>query len=398
MALHDGDMLVVEYMNHRLQCIDHKNRPLWTLGERGSADGQFEFPEAMLLVHDSARLFVVDSNNHRIQVFDLEGSDAGEKKVGVGGGGGVTRRPAADVGGGNGGASVALPRAMSTRCDDRPCYVYTQSLGATEAAGSKGGTGAGEFKHPRSIAIDGTGKLFVTDGGNHRVSVFAPNLAFAGNFCSHGTGAGQLSHPHGVTVDERDLVYVADTHNARVCVFTNAMEPILSIGGLASASLAPAPTLSAAGGDVGGSPWTFLEPYSVMFEPHSSQLFVTDRGRHELHTFRVDPGPLLQTKPSYAHKRTVGAKGWRCGQFNYPYGMCVDDDGEVYVADGFNHRIVVCDGKDTSAITTIGQQGARLGHFSYPIAVHKHGSGHYSEDGAHSFEPKVPHSALLQRD
>lgn len=350
-ALHDGDLLVCEYMNHRLQCLDHRNACLWTLGERGSGDGQFDFPEHMLLVRDATRLFVVDSNNHRIQVFEQEEE---------GGSGGGARGGAGD------------PPA-STVCGSRPRFVFQASLGAQ-------GKGDGEFRHPRAIAIDGTGKLFVTDCDNHRVVVLAPNLQFAGAFCSHGTGAGQLSHPHGIAVDSRDLVYVADTHNARVSVFTNAMEPVLAIA-------EPSP-----------SPASFLEPYGLTFDEHTSRLFVSDRGKHCLQLFSVDPGPLLQTNPSYRHARTVGAKGWRKGQFNYPYGMCVDADGDLYVADGFNHRVGIFHGRECEGLTTLGGQGARLGQFSYPIAVYKSGSGHFSEEGNHAFEPVVPHSKLLMPD
>ena len=36
------------------------------------------------------------------------------------------------------------------------------------------GTGDGQFDSPAGIAVDGTGKVYVTESGNARVQVFTP--------------------------------------------------------------------------------------------------------------------------------------------------------------------------------------------------------------------------------
>jgi hypothetical protein len=69
-----GSFFVVEYMNHRIQLLDHKGRHVYYLGEQGYHDGQFQFPEAMCLDADD-NLFVVDSDNDRIQLWQSINGD-----------------------------------------------------------------------------------------------------------------------------------------------------------------------------------------------------------------------------------------------------------------------------------------------------------------------------------
>jgi sugar lactone lactonase YvrE len=49
-----------------------------------------------------------------------------------------------------------------------------------------------------------------------------------------------------------------------------------------------------------------------------------------------------------------GAPGVNPGQFSYPRGVAVDNDGGIYVADSRNHRIVKINGKDGKYVTDFG--------------------------------------------
>ena len=324
-ALMQGNLLVCEYMNHRVQCLNHRNEHVYSIGgQRGSAEGQFSYPES-ILIDDNNRLFVVDSDNHRIQLFEL---------------------------------------------DDTGFFRFSNSFG-------RHGKGSGEFRHPRDICVDGTGKIMVTDSENHRIAVFSAALEFAANFGSRGTEPGQFYYPHGITVDLRDNIYVADTRNARVSVFTNAMDPILIIDSMGH-----------------GVP-PFMEPYGLLFDPRTWRLFITDRGRHTLSIVKIDPGPELETNPSFKPLNQVGKKGFRLGEFHYPYGMCLDADGDLFVADGFNHRVSVHNGSDLASLSQVGKRGEDLGKLACPIAVHKCGSGFYGEENHYFEPPSAPQSEYM---
>jgi DNA-binding beta-propeller fold protein YncE len=170
-----------------------------TLGEAGSAPGQFNTPNAVA-VDDAGTAYVADSENHRIQVFSSSGA--------------FLRTWGKDVVSGNAetGFEICVPAA-----------------GDVCKAGVAGGA-AGEMSGPRGIAVGFTGlgpEVYVSDPGNQRVMRFLSNGLFlrtwgkdvvSGNaetgseICTHpadtckagvlGSLAGEFSFPHGLAVSE----------------------------------------------------------------------------------------------------------------------------------------------------------------------------------------------------
>ncbi|MBD3220113.1 hypothetical protein GF314_02635 [bacterium] len=69
-----------------------------------------------------------------------------------------------------------LPVLFDVATDDPPPpadYVLGNAPGADGTAWDPGPSSAeGEFDEPRSVAVDGSGRIFVADHGNHRVQVF----------------------------------------------------------------------------------------------------------------------------------------------------------------------------------------------------------------------------------
>ena len=72
--------------------------------------------------------------------------------------------------------------------------------------------------------------------------------------------------------------------------------------------------------------------------------------------------------PSGEKIRTFGSKGSAKGQFNVPCGVAVDSDGNILVVDRDNHRIqkFTAGGK---FLTAVGQNGSKHLEFSYPYGV-----------------------------
>ena len=79
------------------------------------------------------------------------------------------------------------------------------------------GSGNGKSNLPWGIATDPTtGNLFISEVGNDRVQEFGPSGSFITSFGSGGSGTEQLSDPQGLAVNSSGKVYVADAGNGRV--------------------------------------------------------------------------------------------------------------------------------------------------------------------------------------
>ena len=84
------------------------------------------------------------------------------------------------------------------------------------------GTGQGNLGLPRGVAIDGKGRVYVVDTtgqGGFVYSTVAPakdRLEYLGYFGGQGISDGTFQYPNGVAVDARGRIYVADSGNDRV--------------------------------------------------------------------------------------------------------------------------------------------------------------------------------------
>ena len=78
------------------------------------------------------------------------------------------------------------------------------------------GAGKGKLSRPAMIIINDEDKFFVTESGNHCVSVFTTQGGYLTSFGTKGSGPQQFQWPHGITVDKSGLVYVCDYGNNRV--------------------------------------------------------------------------------------------------------------------------------------------------------------------------------------
>jgi hypothetical protein len=81
-----------------------------------------------------------------------------------------------------------------------------------------------------------------------------------------------------------------------------------------------------------------------------------------------------------AYIRTIGSSGSSNGQFRRGYGgyggVAFDSEGNLVVADSFNHRVEVLRYSDGMHIRTIGSAGAGAGQFRFPTGVAFDAAGH----------------------
>ena len=109
--------------------------------------------------------------------------------------------------------------------------------------------------------------------------------------------------------------------------------------------------------------------WGVAVSPVNGCVFVSDLGKSQIHVFDVER----------KHVRTFGQQGKREGQLNYPRGIDVSSNGQLYVANQFNHCVSVFR-EDGTFIRTIGQ-----GKLQYPkdVLVHSSGLVYVADSGNH---------------
>ena len=210
------------------QRIIEATQQIGQVGAPGNAAGQFNFPRAVA-VDDKGQIYVADSGNNRIQVFNPDGTFLRQwgstckldtREGCVGGGEGQFNEPWGIAVGQDG--SVYVSDTWNHRVQK-----FTNDGQFVKAWGVFGSTG-GElgqenlFYGPRSLAIGRDGNLYAMDTGNKRVQVFSPNGDFISQFGGGGVVDGRLDEPVGLGQDADGNWYVTDTWNKRIQKFDEA--------------------------------------------------------------------------------------------------------------------------------------------------------------------------------
>jgi len=203
-----GRIYVLDGLNGRVAVFDERGAYLRDLGTPGHGPGQLYMPVGLGL-SPAGDVFVADSGNHRIQVFSPDGAFLRSFRLKNG-----ERADPTDV----------LPLALKNRCyvvdnDNHQIQVYdTRTGGFIEEWGAHGKNLA-EFRYPATIAADPGNNLYVVDVMNARVQTFNPFGGEAREIAGWGVKLGKLFRPKGVAVDREGRVYVSDSYMEIVQVF-----------------------------------------------------------------------------------------------------------------------------------------------------------------------------------
>jgi len=143
------------------------------------------------------RVFVVDRDAHQVHVFDT----SGERQLSLGDRHGPSLQ-----------APFNHPTGVATTSNGviyvsdgyANAAVHTfSSEGELLATWGSPGRRPGEFMTPHAVAIDGSGRVFVTDRDNDRVQVFSADGAFIEEW-------NDFFHPMDIHVDALDIIHVTD--------------------------------------------------------------------------------------------------------------------------------------------------------------------------------------------
>jgi sugar lactone lactonase YvrE len=182
------------------------------------------------------------------------------------------------------------------------------------------------------VATNSKGHVFVyTRSANTRLFEFDQSGKFVREI---GEGSYGLEFAHSVRVDPEDNIWVVDEGTNMVIKFNPAGKIVMVLGHRpeviagAVATNPPPPKPPA-------QKYTFSRPTDVGWDPQGD-IFVSDGyGNNRVVKYDKNGRFLAQ-----AGSETAGSGP---GQFNLPHGLAVDAQGNVYVADRSNNRMVVLD-------------------------------------------------------
>ncbi|HXP83898.1 MAG TPA: hypothetical protein VN841_04225 [Bryobacteraceae bacterium] len=223
-------------------------------------------------------------------------------------------------------APLVAGLAIATAAWGQQYLIKTIAGDGTDASTGDGGPASkAEVSSPSAIAIDSAGKIYIADGGVHRVRVIAANgniSTLAGTGLAGYTGDGttaataQLNGPGGVAVDAAGNVYIADTGNTVIRMVSGGN--ISTVAG----NYTLGPGYSGDGTAPTNAQLAF--PTGVAVDS-SGNLYIADQGNNVIRV--VSSGMIL----------TVGGGNFK---LNHPASVAVDAAGNLFIADTDNSRIV----------------------------------------------------------
>jgi uncharacterized protein (TIGR03663 family) len=192
------------------------------------------------------------------------------------------------------------------------------------------GNASGQLDQPRGVAVDQRGNVYVADLGNSRVEMFGPDGTPLRTIGAFGGGEGQFNEPRGVAVDSAGNLYVSDTWNARVQKFDPNGAFLKSWGSGADLGGGRFATMNADDTANQANPLGFFGPRGIAVDQEGN-VYIADTGNKRIVVTDGEGNYLYQW----------GRAGNEAGAFNEPIGVSVDPQGNVYVADTWNGRVQV---------------------------------------------------------
>ena len=305
-------------------------------------------------------------------------------------------------------------------CANLPCVgggakrVFGQADNMTSSSCNLGGTSpsARSLCSPQAVATDSNGNLYIADYSNNRVLEFNTPLtttatpgsgdtradlvfgqgsngsSFTTN--SSGTTATTLYNPDSVALDSSNNLYVADYQNSRVLEYNESSSPPTNV--TPNAVFGQGGQFTTNGCNVGAA--GLCNPSSVALDA-SNNLFVSDYSYSRVTEFTAPLSNGETASVVYGQNNAFGATSCNqggpvgAGTLCNPTGIALDTNGNLFVADAANNRVVEYStglGGSTAALLELGQPD-----FLHNSANYLDGTKLYGPAGVAVDQSSTPH-------
>jgi sugar lactone lactonase YvrE len=203
------------------------------------------------------------------------------------------------------------------------------------------GPNRGQFNLPRGIAIDAAGNFYVSDAENKRIQKFDPAGKWLLAFGSEGNGDGQFAaiSPESVGTGPGGLAVDAVGNLYVADTWNHRIQKFDSEGRFVAKWGSFINLADPAFADAPDKDSRFYGPRGVAIGPDGN-VYVTDTGNKRVLIFSPDGAFVRKIDSGMSPTRVApGYAFTQLGELNEPIGVAVDAQGNVYVADVNNHRI-----------------------------------------------------------
>jgi tripartite motif-containing protein 71 len=222
-----------DYGNNRVQIFNSSGNYLATIGGGpcGTGNTQLCWPRHIAIYGN--RLYVADADNHRVQIFDISNPRAPTYAGTLG----TTGSP------GSGNNQFNTPQGVAVDAnyiyvadtENHRVQIFNRNtLAYVATIGGSYGTGNNQFKFPTDVAVDAAGNIYVADYANKRVQQYNSNRVYQRTYGTTGVSYvasnDRFYYPEGVAVGPDGSIYVVEGYGHRLVKLNAAGVPQWTVG------------------------------------------------------------------------------------------------------------------------------------------------------------------------
>lgn len=203
----DGQVFVSDATSKRVFAYDAKGTLRMAIGQ----EGEFENPAGLAIDRTAHRLYVADTARHEIRCYSTV-DGAFERTIG---GRGMT------PGTFNFPTNLFVDRGGRLYVTDTMNFrlqIFDKDAKFMGAFGEQGDT-PGTLNRPKGVGVDSEGHVYVADTSFNNFQIFDETGHLLLIVGAGGHAPGEFMLPAGLYVDAKDRIYVADQGNSRVQIF-----------------------------------------------------------------------------------------------------------------------------------------------------------------------------------
>ncbi|MCK5744319.1 MAG: 6-bladed beta-propeller [Caldisericia bacterium] len=299
-AIDDDNIYVTSPKKNRAMVLDFEGLITKTIGLNNENKEILSNPKGIEIL--SGRIIVSSKETNRIEMWNKDGSYAGRFNSEIKPTGSFVR-PERITSEGETIYIVDSSRAI--------VLVYKKSGQFVREIGQNSDV---KLVQPSGVCIDATGNIFVVDKADSNIKIYDSDGVYQKTIGSKGSVGGMFREPTDICIDKiTNRLYVSDTKNHRIQVLTTDGEFINEFGGW------------------GTTPGQFILPMGICLG--EEKILVADYGNCRVQEISLTGNPI----------NSLGSRGKGRGRLLGGTDCSYDNDGKIYVADSFNHRLVIFD-------------------------------------------------------